>query len=142
MPYNSKKNLVRQGKCLRHRIAAHYRNFIFSMNIENGFEKKECTPRASTLDVIEVDGRLAQYAGGESNNLIFLDDESIGSMGSEDWNKYVFEPAKMGEDSVSFLKRQGQISEIEYERVHWGPEQKKHPHLKGVVTFFGKYKKK
>ena len=112
------------------------------MNIEKEFEKMEHTPRANTLDVIEVDGRLAQYYGGLFDNLIFLDDGSTGSMGPKDWDKYVFEPAKTGENMVSFLKKQGRISETEYERVRWGPEQKEHPYLKGVVTFFGRYRKK
>ena len=43
---------------------------------------------------------------------------------------------------VSYIKELTKFSDKEIEHIHWGPEEKQHPYLKGVVAVFGEFEKK
>ena len=111
--------------------------------------KKSLTPNPRTLDVVGIDGKLAQVvsAGADEGDVIFLDDRvklginlQLSHLHHINWNDYDFE--KSGEENcktVSDLRERGEISLEEYMAVHWGPEQEENPYLRGRVTFFGRY---
>ena len=101
-------------------------------------ESKEPTRRPSLLDVIRIDGRLAQVIVG-GDHIKFLDDGSVVEI---NWDEYNFkEPAKY-RTHISDLVRENQIKETEFQVIHWGPEQEEKPQLRNFVTFFGIYTKK
>lgn len=98
------------------------------------------TKKPGLLDIVEIDGRLAQVYV-RNNKVGFLDERARGhqELYEINWCNYEHTPAEKI-ISVSLLLEKGMISTEEYESVYWGSEQKKHPHLKGEVTYFGSYK--
>lgn len=112
---------------------------VFNHKIE---QKESQTPRPALLDVIKVDGRWAQV-GVREDSICFIDEktgEQYHIAHNIDWNDYNFH--ELDENSVMDLLENGIITDDEYEKIYWGQEQKKHPHLKGHVTVFGEYTKK
>lgn len=107
---------------------------------ENSFENqepKEKTPRPNTLDVIKIDGRWAQVIA-PGGSIKYLDDESLAFI---DWQDYLY--IKDWEKlTVSDVKKLSNFPKEELERVHWGPEQKKHPYLREQVRVFGEFNKR
>jgi len=109
-------------------------------------EKESCTLRPSLLDIVAIDGRLAQVDPGE-RSILFLDDKArlgrnlqLHNMHEIDWGDYDFIEGSSG--FVSFLRDKGEISSDEYMAVRWGPEQEENPHLRDFVRFFGRYESK
>lgn len=109
---------------------------------KNLFEQRESpTPRPSLLDVVMIEGRLAQVSP-TTDYIIFLDEKArTGDNKSYiiNWDEYECEVVN---SYVETLRKNNEISEEEYMAVRWGPEQKDRPYLRDYVTFFGKYKKK
>lgn len=114
---------------------------------ENKFEQKEPpTPKPSLLDVVMIDGRLAQVRPSKST-IAFLNEFLPSGMLDRanitniDWNDYDYEPI---EDcrAVRDLRKNGQISDKEYMAVRYGPEQEHNPNFRDHVVFFGRYTKK
>ncbi len=107
-----------------------------------GLEKKEKIPRPETRDLIILDGRFAQYGGGDQYIFIrFIDDNSKIVISAEDWNNFSYEKPPKEIFLAKHLVEQNLMTEEELQKVYWGPEQKVHPYLKGEVGFFGSYKK-
>lgn len=106
-------------------------------NREGGFEKKDAA-EPHTLDLVKIDNRWAQVL---SQTLIkFLDD---GSAMNIDFGDYEMVRSFRGFPLNMMESEFGEkISEKELQNVHWGPEQKDYPYLKGEVEVFGEYVKK
>ena len=110
-------------------------------------EKESFTPRPNLLDVVEIDGRLAQVSPG-TDRIIFLDDIvrlegnlQLHHLHNINWDDYDFkEPDEENFTSyVLDLREKREISSEEYMAVYWGSEQEEHPYLRDCVTFFGRY---
>jgi|GEM_PF-6393960 len=88
------------------------------------------------LDIIQVDGRWGQVKGNSQPTTIkWLDDNSFENI---DLGKY----RKIEQFSgITVKKMRDEFTETELENVWWGSEQEKHPHLKLLVTVFGRYVK-
>lgn len=99
-------------------------------------EKDGKTPRPAVLDVIEIDGRLAQHVGYDI--IVFLDNQE--AINGFNWDDYSYE--RTPSITVGDLVSDNIINEQEWKRIKWGPEENGNPYLRNTVTFFGKYKKK
>ena len=112
-------------------------------------EKESLTKSPKTLDVVEIDRRLAQVVSACANkgDIIFLDDRvrlginlQISHIHDIYWNDYDFKNTNREDcKTVSDLRERGEISLEEYMVIRWGPEQEENPYLRGRVTFFGRY---
>jgi hypothetical protein len=93
--------------------------------------------KPASLDIIELDGRWAQY-GGDSGHVYYLDTGEFGfvDLGQYELKTYI-------ERSVEYVIREGlgEFTSQELENIRWGPEQEEYPHLKMLVRVFGKYVK-
>ena len=101
-----------------------------------GQEPRETFERPHELDVVKIDGRWAQAKS--SARITYLDDMSDALI---DWHDY-----RMIKDwkgwMVQIVKEITAFSAQELKNIHWGPEEKEHPHLKEVVSVFGEFEKK
>ena len=106
------------------------------------FESPEKFP--ATLDIIKIDGRWAQVSTAAKDlgfvTVRFLDDGTVERADLGEY--YLAREFGLGATVGSLKEISGQgLSAKEAENVRWGPEEKDHPHLKGMVTVFGEYKK-
>lgn len=103
------------------------------------FEKsrEDRTPRPAILDIAQVDGRWVQIIGAEWD-IRYLD---TGEDTTIQWDDYTLIKAFDGKP-VYEVKRTNVFTEIELDRIHWGPEQNTNPELKEQVCVFASYKKK
>jgi hypothetical protein len=104
------------------------------MSTEELKPNNEGTPRPNTLDIVSIDGRLAQTNG---SLITYLDN---GKSEFVDWDQFIL--TKKANATVGELKKLGAISEEELQKIHWGPEQETYPHLREEVNFFGEYRKR
>ena len=116
-------------------------------------QKETPAPEPSLLDVVIIDGRLAQVSF-DNKHILFLDEKSVTSRISKlqgsrkygklykiNWKEYDYEKVH-GASTVGDLRDKGEISDDEYMTVHWGPEEKADPYMRDGVIFFGKLTKK
>ena len=102
---------------------------------ENLDNKK--TPPPDLLDVVKIDGRWAQYRGGDLFK--FLDDESVEEIELDDLRL----AKEYGKASVvSEVKKRENFTPEELSHIHWGSEQSEYPYLREQVRVFGEYKRK
>jgi hypothetical protein len=99
--------------------------------------------RPGLLDIVEIDGRLAQVRPSE-RCVVFLDEITNGEMIAPEkiheirWDDYDF----MGFDNVFYvgdLRKRSMITDEQYMAVRWGPEQDEYPLLRDGVTYSGRY---
>jgi hypothetical protein len=88
------------------------------------------------LDVVKLDGRWAQVRGG-GGAILFLDN---GEARPIEWGNYRMVRSFGASQAIDFVQEQGErFTDEEIERVHWGPEEERHPELKKQVRVFGEY---
>ncbi len=108
---------------------------------KHGFEQKEIpTPRPGLLDIVEIDGKLAQV-GPTVNSVVFLREKASTPeyvLHHVMWDEYNCDVVS---SDVAALKKDGLISEDEFEAVYWGAD-RDDAYIKEHVTFFGRYTKK
>jgi hypothetical protein len=103
---------------------------------ENG-ETREPTPRPNLLDVVKIDGRWAQVILS-GRDIAYLDD---GTSVEINWDNFIVVKEWKGLP-VWKVRESTYFTDKELGHIHWGPEQKQHPHLKEEVRVFGEYIKK
>ena len=101
-------------------------------------EPNKITPEPATLDVVSIDGRWAQMI---TNDLIVWLDSGDTTQ-KINWADYNYEPFDREGTLVRDLVDTGQLGDVEYNNVHWGPEEKESKNWKGMVTAFGRFTKK
>ena len=109
--------------------------------VRRATESEPSEPRPSLLDVVMIDGRWAQV-GPFLHKVIFLDEKfKTGENISHpvNWDDY---EAEIVDGYVKDIRESREMSEDEYNAIHYGPEQEKFPELRDKVTFFGRYEKK
>ena len=101
-------------------------------------EQQERGMLPQLLDIVQIDGRWAQVAGG-GTALRYLDS---GQSGEIDWQDYELKE-KISQPLMTVLKlRPGTFPKELAQAVHWGPEDQEHKHLKLNVTVFGIFRSK
>lgn len=101
-------------------------------------ENKTNQERPGILDIVKIDGRWAQVMAG-GGIVHFLD---TGEMKEIDWNMYQLKEV-FNQSAKTVMELFGQnFRDEEIERIFWGGEEKKYPHLRLVVNVFGEYERK
>ena len=101
------------------------------------FEARESiVPRPNLLDIVGIEGRLAQVIGA-GNSVRYLDDKTVMQI---DWDDYSCEVATV--PYVWALQKNQEISDDEYRAIHWDATTEADSPVKQYVTFFGRYKRK
>ncbi len=117
-------------------------SFHISEAINHNEQKESQTQHPSLLDVVKIDGKWAQVIP-RLDRIAFLDEkkgEKYNVIHEINWDDYGFK--KLDTICVTDLLESGKISDEDFNKVHWGHEQKANPNLRGYVTVFGEYKKK
>ncbi|MBD3327701.1 hypothetical protein GF340_00170 [Candidatus Peregrinibacteria bacterium] len=117
------------------------------MNKERPFspEIKESPPVPGTLDLILINGKLAQCKGGNIDmgvTVMYVDDKSSRRISPEEWSQYDYEAPPLGSRTAQSLVENGLMNSEQLQKVHYGREQDELSHLRGLVKFFGAYTKR
>jgi hypothetical protein len=101
-------------------------------------------PYPGTQDLVLIDGKYAQCVSADKYRVVFylLDDSAELFIEPEEWAKYDYKKPEGDVIDAGGLMKKGLMSKEQLEKVNWGSEEKKHPELKELVTFFGAYAKK
>ena len=111
-------------------------------DIKRTIEGKEArTPRPNLLDVVMIDGKLAQVLPVDDRICFLKERARTGKINAPiiNWDDY---DGIVVDEEVQDLVARGEITNDEYNAIHYGPEQKESPHLRDYVTFFGRFTKK
>jgi hypothetical protein len=104
-------------------------------------EKKELpTPRPGLLDIVTIDGRVAQV-GPMKDEVQFLDEKIKHPATSHDinWNDF---DCEIVDTTLGTVREILNLTHEEFMCVHWGPEEKENPGIRNLVTFFGVFTRK
>jgi hypothetical protein len=104
------------------------------------------------LDIIKIDGRWAQFAGGSQHSPIkYLDNEEQEIIDLDQYagrryhcmgKNIIYDETKKHRPLPPTVSEiQDQFTPQEIENIRWGPEQEKNPHLKTLVTVWGELEK-
>lgn len=106
------------------------------MNRHEGGIERGGRDQPDVGDVVRLDGRWAQvFSGPEESYVSYLDD---GSTETVHWADYEL-TRRLGSHVMLVQQQEHAFTDEELERVRWGSEQEKTPHLKGEVRVFGEF---